>query len=188
MNKFKKISLPTISTILILLIAFLLPVQVMAEVLPIAADNPTKESVLEENNAMGNIIGEDTSLRDEYTKCFVTDTGCTIVAQYEMPVHYKDDKGEFVEYDNSLESSQVTTEVSTSDESSVDEASTYGLRNDSQLESVFVNKKSKSKVFHFKNREKLNLQKLHLMVIQFHGAIPVQMQSLLLKNRKIVKS
>ena len=163
MGKAKKIFMASIALMLALITIILLPTQVVAETMTTevtenVSDNSTTLSG--DSNVQGNIIGEDVSLRDEYTKCFVTDTGCTIVAQYEMPVHYKDDKGEFVEYDNSLESSQVIAEISTSDESSVDEASTYGLRNASQLEGVFVNKKSKSKVSHFKNSGKVKLTEI----------------------------
>ena len=163
MGKAKKIFMASIALMLALVTMILLPTQVVAETITTevtenVSDNSTTLSG--DSNVQGNIIGEDVSLRDEYTKCFVTDTGCTIVAQYEMPVHYKDDKGEFVEYDNSLESSQVIAEISTSDESSVDEASTYGLRNDSQLEDVFVNKNCKSKVSHFKNSGKVKLTEI----------------------------
>ena len=163
MGKTKRIFMASIAFMLALITMILLPTQVVAETITTevtenVSDNSTTLSG--DSNVQGNIIGEDVSLRGEYTKCFVTDTGCTIVAQYEMPVHYKDYKGEFVEYDNSLESSQVIAEISTSDESSVDEVSTYGLRNDSQLEDVFVNKKSKSKVSHFKNSGKVKLTEI----------------------------
>ena len=61
-----------------------MPTQVVAETI-ITEDSenvPINSTTLSgDSNVQVNIIGEDVSLRDEYTKYFVTDTGCTIVAQ-----------------------------------------------------------------------------------------------------------
>ena len=47
------------------------------------------------------IIGEDESLRTEDTKHFILSNGTRIAAQYEVPVHYKDN-GEWKDIDNTL--------------------------------------------------------------------------------------
>ncbi len=108
----------------------------------------------------GNIIGEDTTKRDEYTKHFITDLGTTIVAQYAVPVHYKNADGEYVDYDNSLKSSETTIVAATQDEATVDEVSTYSLRavqEAVETEEIFVNKDSDSKVSHLKKSGKAKL-------------------------------
>lgn len=50
----------------------------------------------------GNIIAEVKENRKEYSKEFKLDNGRFIVAQYEYPVHYLDDEGNWVDYDNTL--------------------------------------------------------------------------------------
>ena len=112
------------------------------------------------STSQGNIIGEDTTKRDEYTKYFITDAGTTIVAQYSVPVHYKNADGEYVDFDNSLKSSETTIVAATQDEATVDEISAYGLRDvqeNVETEEIFVNKDSDSKVSHLKKSGKAKL-------------------------------
>lgn len=92
----------TISIILTILMAFLLPVQVIAQTLP---DAETTEQVTFGSSGevvTANIVSELESKRDETTKHFRMDDGTIMAVNYGTPVHYKNGKGEWVEYDNSL--------------------------------------------------------------------------------------
>lgn len=51
-----------------------------------------------------NIIKELPKERTEYTKEFLLDDGTKMIAEYEQPVHFQDDKGNWIEYDNTLDS------------------------------------------------------------------------------------
>lgn len=135
MKKLRKLAKPIISLFVVLSMVLSLPTSVIAQTMitePIDSI-PMSEATIDEVVDQGNIISEDKTLRDEYTKYFITDAGTTIAAQYAVPVHYKDDDGEFVDYDNSLISSQVTapestTDEATLDETTIDEVSYFGLR------------------------------------------------------------
>ena len=163
MKNCRKIATSIISVILILLIGFTLPVQAVATVLNTAEssseNNFTDETTATEDEA--NILCEDISKRDEYTKYFITDAGTTIAAQYGVPVHYKNADGDYVDFDNSLitsESSNYDTPYeATADEASVDEATPYIINSPETLEETFTNKKSNSKVSHFKKTGKAKL-------------------------------
>jgi len=160
MKKLRKLAKPIISLLVILSMVLSLPTPVIAQTMltesidSIPMSDATSDEVEVEQ---GNIIGEDKTLRDEYTKYFITDTGCTVVAQYNVPVHYKDEKGNFVNYDNTLITSQAYNTESSTDEASVDEISTFSLRSSDEKEEVFVNRKSDTKVSHFKKSGKAKL-------------------------------
>ena len=94
MGVFKKL-LSAVSVTLTATIAFTFPVQAVAA-------NLSKFSSAEENDTENTIVGELVSERDEYTKYFRMSDGSTMAAQYEYPVHYKDNNDEWVEYNNSL--------------------------------------------------------------------------------------
>lgn len=49
------------------------------------------------------IVGEDTSRRTETEKHFRMSDGTYVAAMYDMPVHYRDEEGEYREIDNTLE-------------------------------------------------------------------------------------
>ncbi len=159
MSKFRKMTTTILSVMLVLLISFTLPVQVAAVATSDEAEGlADSESVQQEDTAEeGNIIGEDISKRDEYTKHFITDAGTTIAAQYAVPVHYKDENGEYVDFDNSLISSQAMNSEASVDEVTADEVSAYSLRTTEETEETFTNKKSNSKVSHFKKSDKAKL-------------------------------
>ena len=93
----------TVSIILVFLMAFLLPIQVFAETTP---EPKPEESVtfdsLGEATDNANIVSELKERRDEYTKHFRMDDGTIMAVTFDCPVHYKNDKGKWVEYDNSL--------------------------------------------------------------------------------------
>ena len=103
MSKSKRPVYCTVSIILVFLMAFLLPIQVFAETKSEAKpeESVTFDSLVEgEENA--NIVSELKERRDEYTKHFRMDDGTIMAVTFDCPVHYKNDKGKWVEYDNSL--------------------------------------------------------------------------------------
>ena len=103
MSKSKRPIYFTVSVILAFLMAFLLPIQVFAETTPEPKpeESVTFDSLVEgEENA--NIVSELKERRDECTKHFRMDDGTIMAVSYDCPVHYKNDKGKWVEYDNSL--------------------------------------------------------------------------------------
>lgn len=70
--------------------------------------------VEKEEEVPGNIIAEDKEGRDEYIKQFVMDNGNTLIAQYEYPIHYQDNSGNWTEYDNTLKT--VETDLTDAEE------------------------------------------------------------------------
>ena len=160
MKKYKRMLVSVVSLVLIIIMMFSLTTPAFAQTIATESTSYSSQydSTLDEASVrQGNIIGEDLSLRDEYTKCFITDTGCTVIAQYPVPVHYKDDNGKYVNYDNSLISSQSLNLETTDDESTVDEVSMYSLNLVEEAEETFTNNKSNSKVSHFKKSGKAKL-------------------------------
>ena len=108
-----------ISAVLTLLTGLILPVQVIAATLP--KDETVYSSfnnVQGESESIGNIIAEVSDSRTENTKEFLLDDGTKMLAEYNQPVHYKNDNGKWVEYNNTLEAS---TSASTADEASDEE-------------------------------------------------------------------
>ena len=103
-----------LSLILSLLIVFyLVPTSVFAEGL----DNDTtvsdsSVSANEENNTYNTEIYEVTELREENVKHFRLEDGSYVAAQYNYPVHYIDENGEFEDIDNRL--TESAGELSTS--------------------------------------------------------------------------
>ncbi|MBQ7504951.1 MAG: DNRLRE domain-containing protein, partial [Ruminococcus sp.] len=103
MSNTKRPIYSTISILLVFLMAFLLPIEIFAET---TTKNKKEKSVtfdsLAEAEAEANIVTELTNRRDEYTKHFRMDDGTIMAVTYDCPVHYKNSKGKWVEYDNSL--------------------------------------------------------------------------------------
>lgn len=71
------------------------------------------DDVQGETEEIGDIVVELTDERTETSKEFLLDDGTKMIAEYNQPVHYKNDKGKWVEYNNSLTSDSST---STADE------------------------------------------------------------------------
>ena len=160
MSKVKRLSMALVSVILVIVMTFSLITEAIAQTIETGAAEQSSSygaTVDEAEVESGNIIGEDKTRRDEFTKYFITDMGSTIIAQYGVPVHYKNAEGEYVDFDNSLVTSQETVIESTADEASQDEVSTYSLREAEIKEDTFTNKKSDSKVSHFKKSGKAKL-------------------------------
>ena len=136
MKKGLKRTLSAVSITLCALVAFALPVQVFAETVP--EENNTTSSfdgVQGENEKIGNIVSELNAERTEYTKEFLLDDGTTMLAEYDQPVHYKNNKGDWVEYNNTL----VNDTTSTADEASGDD-----LTNKTSDIDVKLSKKAKA--------------------------------------------
>ena len=116
-----------ISIILAFLMAFLLPIQVYAETKPVPKQEETVSfSSLAEGEKEANIVAELIERRDEYTKHFRMDDGTIMAVTYDCPVHYKNKKGKWIEYDNSLieetpaTPDEVKTESYTNKKSDID--------------------------------------------------------------------
>lgn len=112
----KRILKGIVSIILTTLIALTLPVQVFAQNISqieeeIVAGNPQEAKPYQ----VGKIIDEVTTKREEYSKQFRLDDGSYMAVSYEQPVHFKAEKGKWIDYDNSLvnetESSASSDEV-----------------------------------------------------------------------------
>ena len=143
-GKIKKI-LSSVSLILCALTAFMLPVQVSAQEIPQEENiDETTSTVSQEaeDYQIGNIVSEITEERDEYSKQFRLDDGTYMAVSYNQPIHYKNDNGEWVEYNNSLidtsESTATDDEVSAYSEDSTDEYT-------NQSSNIKVNYSKKSK-------------------------------------------
>ena len=91
-----------------LVIFYLIPTSVFAEGLDsdtTVSDNSV--SVNEENNTYSPEIYEVTELREENVKHFRLADGSYVAAQYNYPVHYTDENGEFIDIDNRLVESNI---------------------------------------------------------------------------------
>lgn len=103
-----------ISILLSVTIVLSLPIDVLATTLPKDEKVYSSfENVQGETESVGNIVAELTDERTETTKNFLLDDGTEMIAEYNQPVHYKNSKGKWVEYNNSLEKE---SSISTADE------------------------------------------------------------------------
>ena len=99
MNYFKKTAAFFMSIIMLVSIhAFVAPV--FAEDL---VEPPMNESLMEKEKTEPNIISEVLEKRDEYIKHFYMSDGTFLATKYTLPVHFKTENGDWVEYDNTLE-------------------------------------------------------------------------------------
>ncbi len=94
-----------ISVILAVLLLVEVPVSAIAPVL--STELVTEDLILEDIDdeqvqSESVIVSELEAERTENSKTFRLSDGTCMIAQYNMPVHYKDDKGKWVDYDNSL--------------------------------------------------------------------------------------
>ena len=114
----------TVSIILTILMAFLLPTQVFAST--VSGQKKTKAEKFDSlvaKNKNANIISEIKEKRDEYTKHFRMDDGTIMAVRYDYPIHYKSQKGKWLNLDNSL----VAETPATSDEA--EKAELYKTKN-----------------------------------------------------------
>ena len=133
----KRILKGVISAVLTVLIGLMLPVQVFASTLSKDEEIYSSfDNVQGETETVGNIVTEITDSRTENTKEFLLDDGTTMIADYNQPVHYKNDKGKWVEYNNTL--------VAESSASTADEASTGEYTNKNSNIDVKLSNKAKA--------------------------------------------
>ena len=101
--------LSTVSIILCFAMIYLIPMNVVALVQDNSSQNSNLESnsadfsnVKSETNEIGDIVSEDSEQRTENSKTFLLDDGTKMFVDYGEPVHYKNSKNEWVDYDNTL--------------------------------------------------------------------------------------
>lgn len=126
--------LSAVSITLTASMAFTFPIQVFAQNLPTFSGS-------EEDNTEAIIVGELTSEREEYTKYFRMSDGSIMAAQYEYPVHYKNNDDKWEEYNNSLSEKEIKT--STDDEARTNATEKYFSNENSNID---VNLSNKSKL------------------------------------------
>ena len=135
-GKIKKM-LSAVSIILCATVGLSLPVDVVAATLPKAETQYSSfDNVVGENPEESKIVKELTGERTENSKEFLLEDGTKMIAQYNEPVHYKDSKGKWVEYNNTLSEDKTA---------SPDEAGDSSYTNKSSDISVNLSNKAKSK-------------------------------------------
>lgn len=114
-----------------------LPVDVVAATLPKTETQYSSfDNIVGENPEESKIVKELTGERTENSKEFLLEDGTKMTAQYNEPVHYKDSKGKWVEYNNTLSEDKTA---------SPDEAGDSSYTNKSSDISVNLSNKAKSK-------------------------------------------
>ena len=135
-GKIKKM-LSAVSITLCATVGLSLPVDVVAATLPKSETQYSSfDNVVGENHEESKIVKELTGERTENSKEFLLEDGTKMIAQYNEPVHYKDSKGKWVEYNNTLSEDKT---------SSPDEAGDSSYTNKSSDISVNLSNKAKSK-------------------------------------------
>ena len=135
-GKIKKM-LSAVSITLCATVGLSLPVEVYASTLPEKENNYSSfNNVVGENPEESKIIKELTGERTENSKEFLLEDGTKMIARYNEPVHYKDSKGKWVEYNNTLSEDKTA---------SPDEAGNSSYTNKSSDISVNLSNKAKSK-------------------------------------------
>lgn len=135
-GKIKKM-LSAVSITLCATVGLSLPVDVIAATLPKAETQYSSfDNVFGENPEESKIVKEIADKRTENSKEFLLEDGTKMIAQYNEPVHYKDSKGKWVEYNNTLSEDKTA---------SPDEAGDSSYTNKSSDISVNLSNKAKSK-------------------------------------------
>jgi RHS repeat-associated protein len=135
-GKIKKM-LSAVSITLCATVGLSLPVDVVAATLPKAETQYSSfNNVVGENPEESKIVKELTGERTENSKEFLLEDGTKMIAQYNEPVHYKDSKGKWIEYNNTLSEDKTA---------SPDEAGDSSYTNKSSDISVNLSNKAKSK-------------------------------------------
>lgn len=78
------------------------------------AESPDETEIAEQENSEDispEIVSEDTSKREENVKHFRLSNGENIAVMYEEPVHYLNDKNEWIDYDNSFDEISTVSET-----------------------------------------------------------------------------
>ena len=137
MNQTMKKLFSVVSITLCATVGLSLPVEVYASTLPEKENIYSSfNNVVGENPEVSKIVKELTDERTENSKEFLLEDGTKMIAQYNEPVHYKDSKGKWVEYNNTLSEDKTA---------SPDEAGDSSYTNKSSDISVNLSNKAKSK-------------------------------------------
>ena len=137
MNQTMKKLFSVVSITLCATIGLSLPLEVYASTLPEKENNYLSfNNVVGENPEESKIVKEIADKRTENSKEFLLEDGTKMIAQYNEPVHYKDSKGKWVEYNNTLSEDKTA---------SPDEAGDSSYTNKSSDISVNLSNKAKSK-------------------------------------------
>ncbi len=101
-----------LALILTVLLLTQIPVEVFGQIVSSQTSQIPVEEILSEDflsdstddsEPEPSIVGEVTEKREENVKVFRLDDGSFLAAEYLVPVHYQNEAGEWVDYDNSLE-------------------------------------------------------------------------------------
>ena len=116
----KKVLLRCLSIFLSMVLVFqTVPVsRALVDSLAVEAENIMTEYE-EDNDTQKHILYERVQDRTAFTKTFIQSDGTKLIAQYESAVHFENEQGELVDYDNSL--SETEADVSGIDEASLSE-------------------------------------------------------------------
>lgn len=101
-----KIMKKTIAVFLVILTLF----TTCSAVMPVFAENEVEDIIETNENAETEIVSEVIEKREENRKHFLMSDGSFMVAQYNNPVHYKNDDGQWIDYDNTIVEVEATTE------------------------------------------------------------------------------
>ncbi len=96
----------TLAVILVMLTLF----TTCTVAMPVFAESEDVNITEIEENSKPEIISEITEKREESIKHFKLSDGSFVVAQYNSPVHYQDNNGEWIDIDNTITETDATTE------------------------------------------------------------------------------
>ena len=102
MKLFKK----TLAMIMVMLTLF----TTYTVAIPVFAENEDANITEVEENSEPEIISEITEKREENLKHFMLSDGSFMVAQYNTPIHYQNESGEWVDIDNTITKTDATAE------------------------------------------------------------------------------
>ncbi len=96
----------TLAVILVMLTLF----TTCTVAMPVFAENEEVNIIETKENTEPEIISEITEKREENIKHFLMSDGSFVVAQYDNPVHYQDDSGQWLDINNTISEIAATTE------------------------------------------------------------------------------
>lgn len=122
--KVKRTMKKIIAFVLIASTALLYPVQISAEAINEAVSEAANQdftvSGYEDDYVEGQIIAEVESKRTSNEKTFLLDDGNYMAVQYPEPVHYMNEEGKWVEYNNTMVAKMVTNYDENSEDTSTE--------------------------------------------------------------------
>lgn len=88
----------------------------------------TITEISDDSETTPTIIGEVIEEREENRKVFRLDNGSFLSAEYPIPIHYQNEKGEWLDYNNTLKSTAIATPFSDSKATTSDNSHDSGLQ------------------------------------------------------------